>query len=138
MVCNAVVEMRRYYSRKVIDVLIKVIRTALDKIRRRFMIEPDSPPQKPIFILNAILMIPNVVIKPSLDDLQEILVTAGKNISGIAKGVAQWSSGRDNATKLAVSDYNCLQDFLMYLKFVLFFSKKSFLSFMSLPYAPIA
>ncbi|XP_037924624.1 dynein heavy chain 5, axonemal isoform X2 [Hermetia illucens] len=103
MVCNAVVEMRRYYSRKVIDVLIKVIRTALDKIRRRFMIEPDSPPQKPIFILNAILMIPNVVIKPSLDDLQEILVTAGKNISGIAKGVAQWSSGRDNATKLAAA-----------------------------------
>lgn len=97
MVCNAVVEMRRYYSRKVIDVLIKVIRAALDTIRRRFISdEEDVTPKKPIFALHAQLQIPNVVIKPSLDELQEILITAGKNITGIAKGVAQWTSGKEN------------------------------------------
>lgn len=36
MVCNAVSEMRRYYSRKVIDVLIRVTRAALDTLRRKF------------------------------------------------------------------------------------------------------
>lgn len=36
LVRNAVSEMRRYYSRKVIDVLIKVTRSSLDAIRRRF------------------------------------------------------------------------------------------------------
>nr|XP_036233287.1 dynein heavy chain 5, axonemal isoform X1 [Bactrocera oleae] len=96
MVCNAVVEMRRYYSRKVIDVLIKVIRGALDTIRRRFIDdENDTVLKKPIFALNAQLQIPNVVIKPNLDELQEILTTAGKTITGIAKGVAQWTSGKE-------------------------------------------
>ncbi|XP_055377517.1 dynein axonemal heavy chain 5 [Condylostylus longicornis] len=96
MVCNAVVEMRRYYSRKVIDVLIKVIRAALDAIRKRFGSESDEPVQKPIFLVNAVLLIPNVVIKPNLDDLQEVLITAGKNVTGIAKGVAQWTISREN------------------------------------------
>lgn len=36
MVKNAVSEMRRYYSRKVIDVLIKVTRRALDLIIKQF------------------------------------------------------------------------------------------------------
>lgn len=37
MVTNAVSEMRRYYSRKVIDVLIKVTRSSLDILRRIFI-----------------------------------------------------------------------------------------------------
>lgn len=36
LVRNAVSEMRRYYSRKVVDVLIKVTRTSLDTLRKRF------------------------------------------------------------------------------------------------------
>lgn len=40
MVRNAVAEMRRYYSRKVVDVLIKVTRHSLDCLRKRF--SPDS------------------------------------------------------------------------------------------------
>jgi hypothetical protein len=42
MVKNAVSEMRRYYSRKVIDVLIKVTRRTLDLIIKRFCVEPDE------------------------------------------------------------------------------------------------
>lgn len=97
MVFNAINEMRRYYSRKVIDVLIKVTRASLDALRRRFISESNEPEisQKPIFILNAILMIPTIAIRPSLDDLQEALVQTGKNIAGVSKGVAQWNSGRE-------------------------------------------
>lgn len=110
MVSNAVSEMRRYYSRKVIDVLIKVTRFSLDAIRKRFVIEEtetntnDSTIQKkpselhvfkPIFLVESKLMIPNVAIKPTLDELQEALMTAGKNITGVAKGVAQWTSGKE-------------------------------------------
>lgn len=36
MVRGAVGEMRRYYSRKVIDVLVKVTRQSLEALRRRF------------------------------------------------------------------------------------------------------
>lgn len=42
MVRNAVSEMRRYYSRKVVDVLIKVTKVSLDAIRKRFIRELDS------------------------------------------------------------------------------------------------
>jgi dynein heavy chain len=97
MVFNAVAEMRRYYSRKVIDVLIKVTRTSLDALRRRFA-EPeenDNRKPKPIFILHSILMIPSVAIRPSLDDLQDALVMAGKNIAGVSKCVAQWNTGKE-------------------------------------------
>lgn len=52
MVRNAVSEMRRYYSRKVVDVLIKVTRISLDAIRKRFIRELDSGNalNKPSFI----------------------------------------------------------------------------------------
>lgn len=112
MVSNAVSEMRRFYSRKVIDVLIKVTRSSLDMLRKRFIVEesendinemtsttkpkPSSTEkQKPIFLVHSTLMIPNIAIRPTLDDLQEALIQAGKNITGVAKGVAQWSSGKE-------------------------------------------
>lgn len=112
MVSNAVSEMRRYYSRKVIDVLIKVTRSSLDMLRKRFVVEEvettttdsiiktrlersESQNFKPIFLVESKLMIPNVAIKPTLDELQDALITAGKNITGVAKGIAQWSSGKE-------------------------------------------
>ncbi len=39
LVRNAVAEMRRYYSRKVVDVLIRVTRQSVDAMRKRFNIE---------------------------------------------------------------------------------------------------
>lgn len=138
MVNNAVSEMRRYYSRKVIDVLIRVTRAALDTLRKMFVGDASAdgggiaslstssaaassvaaaafglgagvggassassaamPPaampstNRAIFLLHSTLMIPNVSIHPSLDELQEVLVTVGRNITGVSKGVAQWNS----------------------------------------------
>ncbi|TGZ53817.1 Dynein heavy chain 5, axonemal, partial [Temnothorax longispinosus] len=93
MVRNAVSEMRRYYSRKVVDVLIKITKVSLDAIRKRFIRELDSEATpNPVFLLHATLMIPAVTVKPSLDDVQEALISVGKIITGVAKGVAQWNS----------------------------------------------
>lgn len=100
MVCNAVVEMRRYYTRKVIDVLIKVIRFALDRIRRSFVTdENEENLRKPIFALYAQLQIPRIIVKPSLEELQDILIAASKSITGIAKGVAQWTTSKEQAVR---------------------------------------
>ncbi|XP_008556957.2 dynein axonemal heavy chain 5 [Microplitis demolitor] len=96
MVRNAVSEMRRYYSRKVVDVLIKITRTSLDAIRKRFVceIDPDNVP-RPVFLIQATLMIPSVVVKPSLEQVQDALTVAGKAIAGVAKGVAQWTAAKN-------------------------------------------
>lgn len=112
LVSSAISEMRRYYSRKVIDVLIKITRASLDVLRKRFIVEEvenndnneattTKPKQsaaeklKPIYLVHSTLMIPNIAIRPTLDDLQEALITAGKNITGVSKGVAQWTSGKE-------------------------------------------
>lgn len=50
---------------------------------------------KPVFLLHATLMIPNVVVRPSLEEVQEALVTAGRSITSVAKGVAQWTGGKN-------------------------------------------
>lgn len=108
MVSNAVSEMRRYYSRKVIDVLIKITRASLDALRKQFIVESDDDAmkpkktatikQKPIFLVYSTLMIPNIAIKPTLEELQEALIAAGRNITGVSKGVAQWTSGKEVCT----------------------------------------
>lgn len=42
VVRGAVGEMRRYYSRKIVDVLVKVTRQSLDALRKRFSISGKS------------------------------------------------------------------------------------------------
>lgn len=39
VVKGAVGEMRKYYSRKIVDVLVKVTRQSLDALRKRFSVE---------------------------------------------------------------------------------------------------
>lgn len=48
----------------------------------------------PLFHLNAILKIPNIVVQPDLDEIQDCLILAGKRMSDVSKGVAQWSIGK--------------------------------------------
>jgi dynein heavy chain len=97
IVRNAVAEMRRYYSRKVVDVLIKVTRHSLDCLRKRFISDSDSAEAMnvlPVFLLHATLMIPRVVVRPSLEDVQEALIAAGKFITNVSKGIGQWTGGK--------------------------------------------
>lgn len=94
MVKGAVGEMRRFYSRKVIDVLVKVTRQSLDAIRKRFTPSECEEEGFPVFIINASLLLPKVAIKPTLEDVQDVLVITGKNITAVAKGVGQWTCGK--------------------------------------------
>nr|XP_022920640.1 dynein heavy chain 5, axonemal [Onthophagus taurus] len=115
MVKGAVSEMRKYYSRKVIDVLIRVTRHSLEAIRKRFCLSEQSQ-DGPVFILNAVLMIPKVAIQPPLDDVQEVLILAGKHITSVSKGVAQWTGGKPKTPQKAsvwkrlVGPSNALKD----------------------------
>lgn len=72
-----------------------------------------------MFLLQATLMIPNVSVNPTLEEIQEVLVLGGKHISGLSKGVAQWTGGKANK----VSYTYCIikkftHDFYFYFYFV--------------------
>ncbi|VEN47384.1 unnamed protein product, partial [Callosobruchus maculatus] len=97
IVKSAVGDMRRYYSRKIVDVLVRVTRTSLDALRRRFAMEYISE-RTPVFKINSVLIIPKVGIQPTLDEVQEVLVRVGKNIVSVSKGVGQWTAGEVQAT----------------------------------------
>lgn len=55
-------------------------------------------------------MIPNVSVTPTLDDIQEVLLLAGKHISGLSKGVAQWTGGKTTRVWTTIQ-YSCWEPF---------------------------
>ena len=70
------------------------------------ILRTDETPS-PIFLLHATLMIPVVTVKPSLDDVQEVLTLVGKTIAGVARGVSQWNS-RTNKVRICFKKlWNC-------------------------------
>lgn len=50
-------------------------------------------------------MIPSIVIRPDINELQELMVHAGKTMVGVAKGVGQWSGNKK--TKVRLRDGRC-------------------------------
>lgn len=50
-------------------------------------------------------MIPNVSVTPTLEEIQDVLVLAGKHISGLSKGVAQWTGGKTPRVTLLIFHY---------------------------------
>ncbi|KAK4873406.1 hypothetical protein RN001_015435 [Aquatica leii] len=98
IVKGAMSEMRRFYSRKVVDVLVRVTRQSLEALRKRFS-ETEENISSPVFRINAILLIPKVAIQPNLDEVQEALVQVGKYIIYVSKGVGQWTGGKPEIPK---------------------------------------
>lgn len=50
--------------------------------------------ENPIFEVQAILKVPAIVIRPDINELQELMVQAGKMMVGVSKGVGQWSGNK--------------------------------------------
>jgi len=45
-------------------------------------------------------MIPSIVIRPDINELQELMIQAGKMMVGVAKGVGQWSGNKKMKVRL--------------------------------------
>lgn len=54
----------------------------------------DHSERTPVFILNSVLLIPKVAVQPNLEEVQDVLNLAGKNITSVSKGVGQWMRGK--------------------------------------------
>ncbi|XP_068218270.1 dynein axonemal heavy chain 5-like [Palaemon carinicauda] len=103
---SAARELRKTYHRRVLDVLIKSVRCALDSIRKHTSIvvnrqKGESSRQPHIQLneedlgvalveLNTSLVSPGVQVTPTLDDVQEAINKVAKIILSTANGVSQW------------------------------------------------
>nr|XP_044988409.1 dynein axonemal heavy chain 5 [Jaculus jaculus] len=97
-------ELLSHFNHQNMDALLKVTRNALEAIRKRihsshiFNFLDSSSVSKmkentpPIFRANITLAIPNIVMSPALEDIQQTLNKAVECIVSVPKGVRQWSS----------------------------------------------
>ena len=97
-------DLRKMLSRKVIEKLTLLIKTSLRTLAKNFdylntdsndiskinIYPEDHDQSETLFVLNAFLSFPTVLIAPSIDELQNALNSAGKIMISVAKGVSQW------------------------------------------------
>ena len=89
---------------QVSDKLISLIRATLRLLAKHFnSVVGEAPLQETkmdfedqqecgdiVFVLNTYLNLPDVEVKPSIDEVQNMLNTAGKIIISVTRGVGQW------------------------------------------------
>ena len=65
---------------------------------------------KIVFVLTAYLNIPDIEVRPSIDEVQAVLVQAGKIILSVPKGVGQWKKmSRTSKTAAAATKANPIE-----------------------------
>ena len=110
---SAAKEIRKNYSKKVSDKLVSLIRGTLRVLAKHFNsvvgetpiqetkmdFEEDSSMGDIVFVLSTYLNLPNVEVKPSIDEVQNMLNQAGKIIVSVTKGVGQWRQIKKRADK---------------------------------------
>uniref|UniRef100_A0A8C8BCP0 Dynein axonemal heavy chain 5 n=1 Tax=Otus sunia TaxID=257818 RepID=A0A8C8BCP0_9STRI len=84
-------ELLSYFNHCNIDALLKVTRNTLETIRKRIHQKRSA---HPIIRTSINLSIPNIVMTPSLDEVQQTLNKAVDSIVKVMKGVGQWSKER--------------------------------------------
>uniref|UniRef100_H0X0M1 Dynein axonemal heavy chain 5 n=1 Tax=Otolemur garnettii TaxID=30611 RepID=H0X0M1_OTOGA len=97
-------ELLSHFNHQNMDALLKVTRNTLEAVRKRIhsshmvnFLDGNSASKVrqnslPIFRANVTLAIPNIVMAPALEDVQQTLNKAVDCIISVPKGVRQWSS----------------------------------------------
>ncbi|XP_065523675.1 dynein axonemal heavy chain 5 [Lathamus discolor] len=105
-------ELLSYFNHCNIDALLKVVRNTLETIRKRihasstvsFLENHNASKKKksahPIIRTSIKLSIPNIIMSPSLDEVQQTLNKAVHSIVKVMKGVGQWSMERISKKKM--------------------------------------
>ncbi|XP_072165822.1 dynein axonemal heavy chain 8-like [Diadema setosum] len=99
-------ELVLHFNHRILEALLRATRNALDSIKKRvFFSTPMGrggygrkarfrDRKNPFFKISVALAIPNVVLQPSLDDVQQALNKATACVLEVSRGVAQWGQKR--------------------------------------------
>lgn len=101
-----------HFNRKTLDALVRCTRSTLESIKRRVtspsaLLYGESAEDKrktdhrPAFKVNLILAIPNIALKPTLEEMQAALNDVVHQVIGIHKRVYRW--GQSESTPTATS-----------------------------------
>jgi len=97
-------ELVNYFNRQTIDALVAMTRRSLELLRKRiatashtygdYSDDKKSVVRHPLFTSNVLLSLPNVVMRPSLDDIQQTVNQAVQVMVGVTKKVYLWGQDR--------------------------------------------
>ncbi|KAM9386572.1 dynein axonemal heavy chain 5 [Phaethornis superciliosus] len=105
-------ELLSYFNQCNVEALLKVTRNTLETIRKHihassiitFLENDDASKKKksvsPIIRTNINLSIPNIIMTPSLDEVQQTINKAVDSIVKVMKGVGEWSKERISKKKM--------------------------------------
>ena len=90
-------ELRKTYSRKICDKLVLLVKTSIKALAKHFQnAVSDNEKASPVFVLSTYLVLPDIEVNPSVEEIQKMLSTAGQIILSVNKGVTRWKSLEDN------------------------------------------
>ena len=87
-------DLRKTYSRRVCERLIQLMKNSIRSLTKHFQnaISQGNDSGIVIFVLNTYLSIPNIEVRPSVDEIQKMLNFVGQTIISVNKGVGQWKN----------------------------------------------
>ena len=101
---EAAQELLNHFNHRNMDALLKSVRFTLENLRKRISasamssyVKATSKNEKqarPFFACYAVLAIPNVVMQPALDEVQQAVNKAAHLVISVSKGVSQWNKER--------------------------------------------
>ncbi|KAF4087596.1 hypothetical protein AMELA_G00072460 [Ameiurus melas] len=108
-------ELLSHFSHRNLEALLRLTRNTLEALRKRihssslmhFLAEADttsrqkSGGQRPIFRARMCLSIPNIVMMPALEEIQQGLNKAVECVVSVSKYVGQWSKERISKKKMS-------------------------------------
>ncbi|XDV39791.1 hypothetical protein PO909_008980 [Leuciscus waleckii] len=94
-------ELLSHFNHRNVDALLRLTRNTLETLRKR--IHKGSGSQ-PIFKAGVCLTIPNIIMVPGLDEVQQALNRAVDFVVSVSKGVGQWSKERISKVLCSTSD----------------------------------
>lgn len=109
-----------YFNRQTIDALVTMTRRSLEVLRKRIAtashtygeyVDDKKTSRQPLFSSNVLLSLPNVVMRPSLDDIQQAVNQGVQLIVGVTKEVYLWGQDRTEfENKETSSSLQCRSD----------------------------
>ena len=93
--------LQHHYEQVLVEAQYRLIRSALEIIRKRLAVrlvtygeQLKDKPDCPLFVAELILVVPDIIMKPTLDEIQQWLNKTVSAITSTTKGVYRWGQAR--------------------------------------------
>ena len=110
-------DLMEHFTRRNLDALVYTTRSALEKLRRALTPpstinysgeQQDKDDRVPVLKLELALSIPNLMIRPNLDDVQLIVNQVVQTILAVHKHVYQWGQSHEDLTSQSLEQASLL------------------------------